>query len=90
MAVVEFKDSQVEQAWSPTDGNLLDFAEAHGLTPEFGCRNGTCGSCKVKVLEGKVTHQGKANFEIEDDEALICCSVPANTGQETERLVLQV
>ena len=36
-AIVDFTDSQVEQAWSEGDASLLDFAEAHGLSPEFGC-----------------------------------------------------
>lgn len=52
--IIEFSNSQFEQAWSKQDGPLLEFAEAHGLSPEFGCRSGQCGSCKVNLLEGEV------------------------------------
>jgi ferredoxin len=90
IAAVEFKNSQIKQTWTEIDGNLLDFAESHGLAPEFGCRGGSCGSCKVKVLEGEVTHQGKTSFEIENDEALLCCAVPAQTEEKIMRLVLEV
>jgi CDP-4-dehydro-6-deoxyglucose reductase len=34
---------------------LLDAALAQGLTLEHSCRNGRCGSCKARVLEGQVS-----------------------------------
>lgn len=76
-ALVTFTESQVEQAWSKADGNLLEFAEAHGLTPEYGCRSGQCGSCKVKLLKGKVTYQQAIETALDKDEILLCCAVPA-------------
>lgn len=87
-AVVTFDNSQVEQVWSKEDGNLLDFAESHGLTPEFGCRGGSCGSCKVNVLNGKVIHQGEPSAEVAEDEALLCCAVPAKSTND--KLVIAV
>jgi ferredoxin-NADP reductase/predicted pyridoxine 5'-phosphate oxidase superfamily flavin-nucleotide-binding protein len=76
-AVIEFTESNVEQAWSEGDGNLLDFVEAHGFTPEFGCRSGQCGACKTKLISGKVTYQTAHPANVEDDEVLLCCAVPA-------------
>ncbi|PSU45511.1 FAD-binding oxidoreductase [Photobacterium frigidiphilum] len=76
-AIIEFTDSNVEQAWSKEDGSLLDFAEAHGLTPEFGCRSGQCGACKTKLVSGKVAYQTEHTSSINDDEVLLCCAVPA-------------
>lgn len=32
---------------------LLDAAQAAGLQLEHGCRNGRCGSCKTRVLQGR-------------------------------------
>ncbi|BDX06748.1 2Fe-2S iron-sulfur cluster-binding protein [Planctobacterium marinum] len=75
-AVVSFTQSQVEQTWSPEDGNLLDFAEAHGLTPEFGCRAGSCGSCIVNITQGEVVHDKSKTFATEKDEILLCCAKP--------------
>jgi CDP-4-dehydro-6-deoxyglucose reductase len=34
---------------------LLDAALAQGLVLEHSCRNGRCGSCKARVLEGQVS-----------------------------------
>ncbi|CAM1505878.1 Fc.00g115150.m01.CDS01 [Cosmosporella sp. VM-42] len=34
---------------------LLELAEDLGLTPQFGCRAGVCGSCEVPLCKGKVT-----------------------------------
>jgi ferredoxin-NADP reductase/predicted pyridoxine 5'-phosphate oxidase superfamily flavin-nucleotide-binding protein len=76
-AIVEFAESGVEQAWSSGDGNLLEFAEAHGFSPEFGCRSGQCGACKVEVLAGQVSYQHAPSSRLGNNEALLCCAVPA-------------
>ncbi len=80
-ALVSFLDretnSAVEQHWTQQDGHLLEFAEAHGLTPAYGCRSGQCGSCKVKLISGKVNHHGIDNSLLNDDEVLLCCASPA-------------
>ncbi|WDZ79908.1 pyridoxamine 5'-phosphate oxidase family protein (plasmid) [Ensifer adhaerens] len=78
---VVFAKSAKEARWQPGDGNLLDLAEARGLTPEYGCRNGSCGSCRTPVLEGKVTYPSQPSFPVAEGEALICCAVPAE-GEE--------
>jgi ferredoxin-NADP reductase/anaerobic selenocysteine-containing dehydrogenase len=33
---------------------LLDIAEANGIELEYGCRTGSCGDCKVRLLRGEV------------------------------------
>jgi len=86
-AIIEFSDSNVEQAWSKGDGNLLEFAEAHGFTPEFGCRSGQCGACKVKLTSGRVAYETEHPAKIADDEVLLCCSVPAAVdGEEVTKV----
>jgi ferredoxin len=60
------------------------------LTPEFGCRGGSCGSCKVKILQGKVTHNADISAPVEEDEALLCCAMPAKTSEKESRLVIEV
>lgn len=78
-AVVTFAASQFEQGWTSGDGTLLEFAEAHGLNPAFGCRGGSCGSCATKLIAGKVSYVTRPNSQINDDEVLICCAVPAKS-----------
>ena len=76
-AVIKFSRSKFEQRWSKGDELLLDVAEQHGLTPNYGCRSGSCGSCSVRVLSGEVAYRTKPSAPITPGEALICCAVPA-------------
>jgi len=77
-AIVNFSNSEFEQAWSADDNDLLTFAESHGLSPEHGCRNGQCGACKVPLLSGKVSYLQQPRCDYNDNEVVICCAVPAN------------
>ncbi|MEI2297036.1 2Fe-2S iron-sulfur cluster-binding protein [Ensifer sp. MJa1] len=85
---VVFAKSAKEARWQPGEGSLLELAEARGLTPEYGCRNGSCGSCRTPVLEGKVTYPSQPSFPVADGEALICCAVPAESEEHKLHLSL--
>lgn len=76
-ALVTFEQSQVEQAWQDSDGSLLELAEAHGLQPDFACRSGQCGACKVPLLSGKVVYTQDVSYPVEENEVLLCCAKPA-------------
>ncbi len=86
-AVIRFVTSDFEQGWSRGDETLLETAEAHGLTPDFSCRNGVCGSCATRKLSGEVVYRTQPSADHSDDEVLICCAVPA-FGTETVALDL--
>jgi ferredoxin len=75
---VIFVKSGKEARWSPESGSLLDLAETRGLSPDFGCRGGSCGTCRTRIVEGAVAYLNTPDFKVTDDEALLCCSVPAN------------
>lgn len=83
-AIVKFGKSGFEQQWSAGDDTLLETAEAHGLNPEFGCRNGVCGSCAVKLKAGSVAYRTEPTAKIENDDVLVCCAVPAKGSQTVE------
>ncbi|AWN55213.1 pyridoxamine 5'-phosphate oxidase family protein [Methylobacterium sp. 17Sr1-1] len=74
---VAFLDSSKEARWSPGSGTLLELAEGCGLDPDFGCRAGTCGTCRTRLLAGTVTYRRKPTAPVAADEVLICCAVPA-------------
>jgi CDP-4-dehydro-6-deoxyglucose reductase len=63
------------------DGTLLAAAIAQGIGLPYGCKDGACGSCKSKLVEGRVVHgvhQRKA-LSAEEEAAgfiLTCCAVP--------------
>jgi len=78
---VLFLESSKEARWEPGSGTLLDLAEARGLQPEFSCRAGTCGSCKTRIVQGAVSYLKHPTAQVDDDEALICCAVPAADGE---------
>jgi CDP-4-dehydro-6-deoxyglucose reductase, E3 len=59
---------------------VLNAAIDAGINLPYGCKNGICGACKGKVLEGKVDygqHQTSALSEAEKAEgkALFCCAI---------------
>jgi ferredoxin len=86
---VAFMDSLKEARWTPQSGSLLDLAEARGLSPEFSCRAGTCGTCKTKLIAGSVTYFREPSAAVGDDEVLICSAAPAEQdGQGDNRIQL--
>ncbi|MFJ4068880.1 pyridoxamine 5'-phosphate oxidase family protein [Pseudomonas sp. NPDC089996] len=74
---VYFASSAKEARWAPGGGTLLELAEARGLSPEFSCRGGSCGTCKTKVVSGQVHYPNPPAELPEEGTALICCAVPA-------------
>ncbi len=63
------------------DETLLDAALQQGITLPYGCKNGACGSCKGKILEGLVSHGQHSHAALSKvDEAagstLFCCAYP--------------
>ena len=63
------------------DEAILPAAIRQGVGLPYGCRDGACGSCKSKLLEGRVihgAHQLKA-LSLAEEEAgfiLTCCATP--------------
>jgi ferredoxin-NADP reductase len=73
---VEFRKSGIVAEWDKDAQSLLAFAEDQGLTPEFSCRAGICGSCKSSIVSGDVTYFEDPLDELETGEVLLCCSRP--------------
>lgn len=62
------------------DQTLLDAALEAGLHVPYGCRNGACGACQVKLLAGEVDHGATqdSGLPAEDKAAgmiLMCCAL---------------
>jgi CDP-4-dehydro-6-deoxyglucose reductase len=63
------------------DEPILAAAIRQGIGLPYGCRDGACGSCKSRLLEGRVihgAHQLKALSLAEEEAGLIltCCATP--------------
>jgi ferredoxin-NADP reductase/predicted pyridoxine 5'-phosphate oxidase superfamily flavin-nucleotide-binding protein len=88
---VAFVTSGKEARWTPESGSLLDLAESRGLFPEYGCRSGSCGTCRTRISQGAVAYVTPPAFHVPEKEALICCAVPASPEIEGyDRLLLDV
>jgi CDP-4-dehydro-6-deoxyglucose reductase len=63
------------------DDTVLSAAINAGIGLPYGCKDGACGSCKCKLLEGRVihgAHQDKALSAAEEAAGyvLTCCATP--------------
>lgn len=63
------------------DEPVLSAAIRQGVGLPYGCKDGACGSCKSRLLEGRVihgAHQSKALSPAEEDAGYIltCCATP--------------
>lgn len=63
------------------DEAILPAAIRQGIGLPYGCRDGACGSCKSRLLEGRVihgAHQLKALSAAEEEAGFIltCCATP--------------
>ena len=63
------------------DEPILAAAIRQGIGLPYGCKDGACGSCKCKLLEGRVihgAHQAKALSDAEEEAGFVltCCAAP--------------
>ena len=74
------------------DEPILSAAIRQGVGLPYGCRDGACGSCKSRLVEGRVVHgahQHKALSVAEEDAGLIltCCATPQSDCRVEARSV---
>lgn len=53
--------------------SLLVALESHNVCVEYQCREGYCGSCRVKLVAGEVQWLTKPLALIQPGEILPCC-----------------
>ena len=57
----------------PPERSILDAVEGAGVAAPSGCRGGTCGTCRVKVLDGEPEHRDAALSDAEHGQARLMC-----------------
>lgn len=60
---------------------ILDAAQREGFSLPYGCRNGSCGICKGKIIQGSVNYGRHSEEALTEEEkkagnALFCCASP--------------
>jgi CDP-4-dehydro-6-deoxyglucose reductase len=63
------------------DETILEAALKHGYLLPYSCRNGVCGACKGKVLQGEVDNSKAPSMTLSDEDradglTLFCCAKP--------------
>ena len=69
---------------------ILDALHNLDLPLDYGCKEGLCGACKVKVLHGKVEHRDSVLTTVQrtaNDTMLTCVS---RAAKDESRLVLDI
>ncbi len=84
-AEVVFSKSGKTVTWKPTDGTLLEFAEANDIDAASSCRAGICLTCMCPIQEGEVSYEEDPTGTPDEGSVLICISKPG-----TDRVVLDL
>jgi uncharacterized protein len=84
-AEIVFTQSNKTLIWQDHTNSILECAEANDLNPPYSCRQGICGTCQCKLLEGEVEYQENPTAAIEAGSVLICISKP-----KTPKVVLEL
>ncbi len=58
--------------------SLLEIAEGEGVSMDFGCRAGSCGSCEVAIVDGEVSYDQDVDFPISEGCCLACVARPTD------------
>jgi CDP-4-dehydro-6-deoxyglucose reductase len=63
------------------DETVLTAALRAGIGLPYGCKNGACGSCKGKIVQGSVEHKAHQQRALMEEErangfSLFCCAIP--------------
>lgn len=71
--------------------NLLQAGLHSGLKLNYGCGNGSCGMCKVRVIDGKVAPTQHSDYIFSEAEkaqgyTLMCCNTAASSSLSLELL----
>jgi hypothetical protein len=73
---INFSRSGKSVTWDPAADSLLEFAEAHAIDVDSGCRAGSCGSCQTALTAGEVDYSQQPDADIEPRHCLLCIATP--------------
>ncbi|ERK11108.1 MAG: class I ribonucleotide reductase maintenance protein YfaE [Pantoea sp.] len=72
-SVVILRSSGTRLECAEDHPNLLATLEAHNVCVEYQCREGYCGSCRMRLLKGEVQYAETPLAFIQQGEFLPCC-----------------
>ncbi len=73
------RDGRMTEIVTAGEPTLLATLEAHRLSPASDCRAGTCGECRMRLLDGEVRWLAEPGLALAEDEFLPCiCAATGN------------
>ena len=72
---VENINGKTESLYVFGDESILTELEAHNVLINYSCRQGHCGSCILKLVDGEVLHE-ECLVPLTEGEILACQSKP--------------
>ncbi|OCR00461.1 oxidoreductase [Oscillatoriales cyanobacterium USR001] len=66
-------------SWQGNADSLLEFLEANNVNPDYSCRQGICGTCECRLVEGEVEYQQTPTASVAEGSVLICIAKPKTT-----------
>ncbi|WP_339725109.1 class I ribonucleotide reductase maintenance protein YfaE [uncultured Paraglaciecola sp.] len=74
--IVTIQDHKTVEHHSPK--TLLETIELQQIEIQYHCREGYCGACRSKLINGEVEYTTDPLAFIDDDEILPCCCIPTS------------
>ena len=68
----------------PKEQTLLEALKENGCHVPSSCESGTCGSCKVRVLQGNIDHRDLVLMPEEKTEFIMVCVSRSKNGESIE------
>ncbi len=84
-AEIVLSKSEKTLSWQGDADSLLEFLEANNVNPDYSCRQGICGTCECRLVEGEVEYQQPPTASVPEGSVLICISKP-----KTSRIVIDL
>lgn len=73
---ITFAKSGKEVEFTADDSTILEVAERAGVPIAYDCRAGSCGTCKVGLVSGKVEEAFRTNYKCSPGSCLSCACLP--------------
>lgn len=73
---VTFARSEITAPWTNEVQSLLQLAEINRVDINSGCQYGDCGTCMVRLLEGKVSYRHATGARVDPGYCLPCSCRP--------------
>jgi ferredoxin len=69
-------DGKVAEFIPDKHKTLLEALEQQGFEPHYHCRDGFCGACRCKLINGTIDYTQEPIAFIHAGEILTCCAIP--------------